>query len=169
MADSHKIKNRVIFTFLAVILVMITAVIVLAHNNHHILRPGGGNDGRWKVEFSSIVEGEKTGSATSRIKPYYIGTSVYFHVDFVAPGDSIVYNVQVSNLGNLDAKLEDIVYGANSYGNAIKYEIIGIEEGEKLKAGRSKNFKVKVSYVLHSNVAVEFDDEILIAFYFAQD
>ena len=75
----------------------------------------------------------------------------------------------MSNLGNLDAKLKNIVYGANSYGNAIKYEIIGIEEGEKLKAGRSKNFKVKVSYVLHSNVAVEFDDEILIAFYFAQD
>lgn len=170
MIDQRKVKNRVIFTLLVVIVIMVTGIIVLASNNKYgISHESGSRDPRWKVEFTSIAEGEKTGKATSRYKPYYVGTYASFYVDFVAPGDSIVYDIQVSNLGNIDAELEDIIYVTNPYKDAIKYELIGIREGEELKAGRSKNFKIKVSYDLHSNVAVKFDKPISIVFNYEQD
>lgn len=165
MTDVRKVKNRVIFTLVVVILIMVTGILVLARNNDYGHKP---EPARWDVEFTSIAEGEKTGSAVSRHKPYYVGTYASFYVDFVAPGDSMVYNVQVSNRGNLDAKLQDIIYVTNEQKKAIKYELIGINEGDILRAGTSQNFKIKVSYELNSNEAVTFNKPITITFNYAQ-
>ena len=95
MAESHKIKNRVIFTLLVVILIMVTAIVVLAYNNDYGHKPGHSSDGRFRVEFTSIAEHERNGEATSRFAPYYVGTNAYFHVDFVKPGDFMTYVIQV--------------------------------------------------------------------------
>lgn len=165
MTDIKNVKNRVIFTLIAVVLVMVTAVLVLAYNNDYSLKP---KEGSWNVEFTSIAEGEKTGGAISRKKPYHTGTYASFFVDFISPGDSMVYDMQVSNKGNLDAMLDDIIYIKNTYEDAIKYEVIGINEGDVLKAGASKNFQVKVSYILNSNIAVTFEAPISITFNYVQ-
>lgn len=165
MTDVRKIKNRVIFTLLAVILIMVTGIFVLAQNYDFKKPPEAG---RWSVEFSSIAEGEKTGGAVSRKRPQYTGTYASFFVDFVLPGDSIVYDMQVANYGNLDAKLADIIYITSPNKEAIKYELIGIKEGDVLKAHTTQNFKVKVSYVLDSNVAVTFNKPISITFNYVQ-
>ncbi len=169
MMDSRKVKNRVIFTLLVVILIMVTAIVVLAYNNDYGHKPGHSGDGRFRVEFTSIAEHEKRGEAASRFDPYYVGTNAYFHVDFVKPGDFMTYVIQVSNLGTIDAELNEIIYVTNPYRDAIKYEIIGVKEGFELKAGKSYNFKVRVYYELESNVATEFDKPIEIRLNFEQD
>ena len=104
----------------------------------------------------------------SRKKPYHTGTYASFFVDFVSPGDSMTYDIQVSNRGNLDAYLKDIIYVTSPNKEEIKYELIGVNEGDMLKAGASKNFKIKVSYILHSNVAVTFNKPISITFNYVQ-
>lgn len=162
--------NKLIVTVVAIIFVMVTAVIVLAHNND-ILKPGmkpGYGDAKWKVEFTSIAEGKKTGQASSRYMPYYTLTYASFYVDFVAPGDSITYDVQISNLGTLDSVLSNIDLITNKYQGAIKYEIEDINVGTIIKRGESKNFKIKISYELTSTVAYEFDKPISILFTFKQ-
>lgn len=165
MTDVRKVKNGVIFTLLIVIAIMVTGIFVLAHDNDFGPRP---QPARWDVEFTSIAEGDKTGGARSRKKPYHTGTYASFFVDFVSPGDSMVYDMQVSNKGNLDARLQDIIEVTSQNKKEIKYEIIGIKEGDILKAGTSKNFKIKISYILHSNVAVTFNKPISITFNYVQ-
>jgi len=84
------------------------------------------------------------------------------------PGDSIVYDVQVSNRGNLDAKLKDIIYVTSPNKEAIKYEVLDIKEGDILEAGTSKNFRIKASYQLDSNIAVTFNKPISITLNYVQ-
>jgi len=166
MMDVRKVKNRVIFTLSLVILIMVTGILVLAHNNDYGKKPQ--QPALWNVSFTSIAEGEKQGLATSRYTPYYIGTYASFYVDFVVPGDSIVYDVQVSNRGNLDAKLKDIIYVTSPNKEAIKYEVLDIKEGDILEAGTSKNFRIKASYQLDSNIAVTFNKPISITLNYVQ-
>lgn len=165
MNISNKGIKKIVSLVVVIIFVFITSYIVLAHD--FIGRPGY-NDARWRVEFTSIAEVEKTGSASSRYSPYHTSTYASFYVDFVAPGDSITYEFQVANLGTLKAQLDSIDIVTNPYNNAIKYQIIGIKEGEVLKKGEVRNVKIKISYELHSNVAVEFDKPISILFGFKQ-
>lgn len=171
MTDNSKsLKNKVIVILLVVIAIMVTAIIVLAYDNDHFIKPGehGGSDARWKVEFTSIAEGEKTGNAESRYLPYYTSTYASFYVDFVAPGDSMTYDVQISNLGTLDAKLSSILYISSPFKDAIKYEVEGLNLGDVIEAGQVVNFKIKVSYELDSTVAIEFDKPITLSFVFTQ-
>ncbi len=172
MTDNSKsLKNKVIVVLLIVIAIMITAIIVLAYDNDHFIKPGEGDnqgDARWKVEFTSIAEGEKIGKAESRYIPYYTSTYASFYVDFVAPGDAITYDVQISNLGTLDAKLSNILYLSSPFKDAIKYEVEGLNLGDVIEAGEVVNFKIKVSYELDSTVAIEFDKPITLSFIFTQ-
>jgi len=167
MNENRKNIKRLIVLTIAIIAVMVTAAIVLAHDND-LFKPGSSADGRWKVEFTSIAEGEKTGNATSRHRPEYTATRASFFVDFVAPGDSIVYELQVANLGNLDSVLSDIILITSPNKEAIKYEIIGIKEGDRLDAGEVRNFKIKVSYDLNAQEAVAFNKPVSITFEFRQ-
>jgi len=164
--DTQKVKNRVIFVLILVLLVMVTGIIVLAHD--YDFKPSHPSP-RWQVEFTSIAEGEKKGNASSRYKPYYVGTYASFYVDFITPGDEMVYDIQISNLGNINSRLKDIIYITNPYKDAIKYQIVGLNEGDKLKAGVSKNFKIKVSYEPSSNITYKFDKPISITLNYVQD
>lgn len=164
--DDKNTKNVVIVMLLTIIVVMVTAVVVLAHNND-IYKPKP-EYGRWNVVFTSIAEGKKTGNAKSLYYPYYTATYASFYATFVAPGDSIEYDVQISNLGNIDSRLSDIVYVTNPYKDAIKYEIEGINRGDILKAREVRNIKIKISYELTSTAAYTFDKPIAILFDFVQ-
>lgn len=170
MKKDGNFKNKIVVIAMAVIFVMVTSAIVLAQNN--LSSFGGGHHGhendRWKVEFTSIAEGEKTGRAASRMMPSYTSTYATFAVDFVAPGDSIVYDVQVSNLGTLDSVLNEVNFIMKEENEGIKCELEGLDIGTVIKKGESKNFKIKISYELTSTVAVEFNEPISISLNFRQ-
>ena len=170
MADSRKMKNMVIFTLLIVIFIMVTGIVVLAHNNYHIIKPGSGSNNKdFRIEFTAVKEHEKRGNVTSKFEPYYVGTNAFFEVEFIAPGDFITYVIQVSNLGNVDAELEDIVYVTAPNRGPVKYEVLGIKEGFELKRGKSYNFKVRVYYETDASSMEEFNKPIQINFNFEQD
>lgn len=168
MTDTRKVKNRVIFTLLVVILIMVTAIVVLAHNNNYGWKPDISSP-KWDVEFTSIAEVERTGGAIPKKRPSYSSTRASFFVNLYLPGDSITYELQVSNLGNLDAELENIVYITSPNKDVIRYELIGIREGDELEAGETKNFKIKISYVLDSNEAAKYNKPISIVLEYRQD
>ena len=163
--DRKRIKKMIIMA-LIVISVMVTAAVVLAHD-YHWIKPEYPKP-KWKVEFTSIAEGEVVGAAVSIKKPQYSSTNASFFVELTAPGDSMTYELQVSNLGNIDSVLDDIVFITSPNKDAIKVELIDIHEGDRLNARESRNFKIRIYYELHATEAIEFDKPISIVLNYKQ-
>lgn len=158
--------KKLIIMVLIMISIMLAATFVLAHD-YHWIKPEK-PQAKWKVEFTSIAEGEVVGAAVSRKKPQYSSTNASFFVDLTAPGDSMTYDVQVSNLGNIDSVLDDIVFITSPNKEAIKVELIDIHEGDRLKAMESRNFKIRIYYELHATEAIEFDKPVSIVLNYKQ-
>ena len=107
-------------------------------------------DSTWKVEITNITEKDIVGDATSKETPSYTSTTANFSVGLIQPGDSITYDIEVTNSGTLDAVLESINVSMED-NDAIIYTTSGLQKGEKLTKNGGKNtLTVKVEY--NSNV-----------------
>ncbi len=174
MVDGKRIKNYVIFALIFVIIVMTVAIVVLAYNNPTFLSGGsnGGNgngDASWKVEFTDIKVVGISGNAQNASMPHYESTHAYFDVNFELPNDSITYEITISNLGLLDAKLSSIdrIEGNIDF---INYYVEGLKEGDVLKAGETKTIIIRVAYELDTNISAvnKVSEPISLSFYFEQ-
>ena len=158
---NEKFKNLVIASLLISFVIMLVGVVVLA-KNYIGIKPA-----RWNVKIVNITEGTPTGGAKNKVPPYHTGYTMWFDVEFSAPGESMTYDVTVKNSGNIDAKVDDIDvvdYNTNKY---IKYTMTGIKEGTIIRAGDSLTFKVKVEYIM-TNELIYRDDPIYIELEFEQ-
>ena len=107
----------------------------------------------WDIKITSITEGTKTGSATTTVdesgnkKISGVGTlTASVEADLVSPGDSIEYDITVTNAGSLNAKLEKITLSETN-NPAIKFETSGLTEGDTLTAnGGTATLKLKITY-----------------------
>ena len=103
-------------------------------------------DSTWKVEITNIESKDVVGDAVNKVDPSYTATTANFSVGFTQPGDSITYDIKVTNKGTLDAVVESInvVKGDNQ---AITYTISGLKRGDKLAKNNGTNtLTVKVDY-----------------------
>ena len=99
----------------------------------------------WQVEITDITEKEKSIGASSKEEPTYTATTATFNAGFVTPGDYIIYEVEISNLGTLDAIVNSINV-SNADNAYIKYTITGIKENNKLVAKAKKTIEIKIEY-----------------------
>ena len=105
-------------------------------------------DSTWKVEITNITEKDIVGDASSKETPSYTSTTANFSVGLIQPGDSITYDIEVTNSGTLDAVLESINVSMDE-NDAITYTTSGLKKGDKLTKNGSKNtLTVKVEYNL---------------------
>ena len=97
------------------------------------------------VKITDIQSTVQSGSATNAVEPSYTDTTATFKTNLVSPGDSMKYDITVSNEGTIDAVLEsiDVNTGEN---DAITFETSGIENGDKLEASQTDILTVIVSY-----------------------
>ena len=103
-------------------------------------------DSTWKVEITNITEKDIVGDASSKVEPTYTATTANFSVGLIQPGDSITYDIEVTNSGTLDAILEDIDVTLED-NDAIIYTTSGLEKGAKLSKNSGKNtLSIKVEY-----------------------
>ena len=103
-------------------------------------------DSTWKVEITNIIEKDIIGDATSKETPSYTSTTANFSVGLIQPGDSITYDIEVTNSGTLDAVLESINVSMGE-NDAITYTTSGLKKGAKLTKNGGKNtLTVKVEY-----------------------
>ena len=102
-------------------------------------------DSTWKVEITNIGEKEVVGKAVSKVTPSYTSTTANFSVGLTRPGDSITYDIEISNLGTLKAKVDSInvIMDEN---DAIKYTTSGVSNGDKLGVGEKTTLTIKVEY-----------------------
>ena len=65
-------------------------------------------DSTWRVEITDISSKEVVGDAVNKTNPTYTATTTNFSVGLTQPGDSITYDITVTNKGTLDAVVESI-------------------------------------------------------------
>ena len=102
-------------------------------------------DSTWDVQITDIQSEVVSGSPENQIEPTHDKLSATFHTKLYKPNDTMKYDITVSNLGSLDAKLDKINVPENS-SSAISYEVTGIKEGDLLKSNETALLTVTVKY-----------------------
>ena len=102
-------------------------------------------DSTWKVEITNIGEKEVVGKAVSKVTPSYTSTTANFSVGLIQPGDSITYDIEISNFGTVIAKVDSININLDE-NDAIKYTTSGVSNGDKLGVGEKTTLTIKVEY-----------------------
>ena len=108
----------------------------------------------WSVKITNIQSKVVSGVPTDAETPSYTDTTATFKTRLTSPGDTMQYDVTVSNEGDIDAKLDKINV-PESNNPAIGFEVSGIEEGSLLEAKQTAILTVTVKY---NNVTEQPED-----------
>ena len=108
----------------------------------------------WSVKITNIQSKVVSGAPTDAETPSYTDTTATFKTRLTSPGDTMQYDVTVSNEGDIDAKLDKITV-PESNNPAIGFEVSGIKEGSLLEARQTAILTVIVKY---NNVTEQPDD-----------
>ena len=99
----------------------------------------------WSVKITDIQSKVVSGTPTNASEPTHTDTTATFRTRLTSPGDTMQYDVTVSNEGDIDAKLDKITI-PESTNPAIGFEVSGIEEGSLLEAKQTALLTVTVKY-----------------------
>ena len=99
----------------------------------------------WSVKITDIQSKVVNGTPTNASAPTHTDTTATFRTTLTSPGDTMQYDVTVSNEGDIDAKLDKITI-PESTNPAIGFEVKGIEEGSLLEAKQTAKLTVTVKY-----------------------
>ena len=128
------------------IIIGLCAILVIMGVGYQLKITGTSNiDSTWDVQITDIQSEVVSGSPENQIEPTHDKLSATFHTKLYKPNDTMKYNITVSNLGSLDAKLDKINVPENS-STAISYEVTGIKEGDLLKSKETTLLTVTVKY-----------------------
>ena len=127
-------------------------------------------DSTWRVEITDISSKEVAGDAVNKTNPTYTATTANFSVGLTQPGDSITYDITVTNKGTLDAVVESINVDVGS-NPAIIYTTSGLSRGDTIAKNNGTNtLTIKVDY--DSNVTsqpVSTTNNITVTINYQQD
>ena len=99
----------------------------------------------WSVKITDIQSKVVNGTPANASAPTHTDTTATFRTTLTSPGDTMQYDVTVSNEGDIDAKLDKITV-PESTNLAIGFEVSGIEEGSLLEARQTALLTVIVKY-----------------------
>ena len=126
-----KQKNKGLF--LVAIAVLVVGIGFAALQKYLTIDGTASINSNFDVRFSWIDTADIVGGAYNKSEPSVTGTTATFDAAFLAPGDSISYNIYIDNLGTMNAKLENIDVNIENNEN-ISYEITGINNGDIIEA-----------------------------------
>ena len=143
MHNRKRQRKMIIGSLLAIVFVM--AVGYAAFSTNLNISGSGAISSNWNVKITNITSKDIVGGAGNKTAPTYSNTTATFSTTLQSPGDSITYDITVSNEGTIDAKLDDITL-SNSNNPAITFITSGLVKGDSLLKGTSKVLSVKVIY-----------------------
>ena len=100
----------------------------------------------WNVKISNVTTKNTVGTASNNENPTFTDTAVTFKTDLKSPGDSLEYEVTITNSGTLNAKVDKITL-SDTNNPAIKFTSSGITEGDVIEAGGKGILLVKVEFL----------------------
>ena len=136
-------RNYIIIGLCAILVIM--AVGYAAFTTQLKINGTTNIDSNFSVKITNIQSTVQSGSATNAVEPSYTDLTATFKTNLVSPGDSMKYDITVSNEGSIDAVLESIEVNTGE-NEAITFETSGIENGDKLEASQTDILTVIVSY-----------------------
>ena len=143
MHNRRRKNNIIIGSLLAIVCIMAVGYAAFATNLN--ISGSGGISSNWSVKITNITSKNIVGTAGNKSTPSYTNTTATFAATLQSPGDSITYDITVSNAGTIDAVLKTITLN-NSNNPAITFETSGLTEGEDLLKNTTKTLTVKVTY-----------------------
>ena len=163
MHRRNKKRKIVIYSLLGVLMLM--AVGYASFTSQLKIKGSSKVTSNWDVEITNITKGTFAGSAEEaivdgvKVDPTCSdsGTpklcnklTAGINVDLYESGDSAEYDITISNKGDIDAKLDDIITDNTNSNSAVLITFSGYSKGERLfkrgSSGSSKTVHVKVSY-----------------------
>ena len=138
-------KNTVIGFLVVAILIMAAGYALLSSQLK--ITGTAGVTSSWNVAITAITEGTAIGTARNRTPASSTGTTATFDVELQKPGDSMTYDVTISNKGSLNAVLDSMVITEGIGGSeAITYSVTGVTKGTRLDVDTTNTLTVKVEW-----------------------
>ncbi len=138
-------NKKIIITVLSVLVVAMAVGYALLAQELTI-NGSASIDSTWRVEITNIASKDVVGDAVNKTDPSYTATTANFSVGLTQPGDSITYDITVTNKGTLDAVVESITVNKGD-NPAITYTTSGLKRGDKIAKNNGTNtLTVKVDY-----------------------
>ena len=137
-------RNILITGLLCIVLLMVVGY--AAFNT--LLKINGTSNitSNWNVEITGVSTKNIVGSASNNGTPSFTNNSVTFKTNLESPGDSLEYEVTITNNGSLNAKVDKITL-SDTNNPAIKFTSSGITEGDIINAGSTGTLLVKVEFL----------------------
>ena len=101
-----KNNKKIIITVLSILLIVMAIGYALLAQELTI-NWSASIDSTWKVEITNITRKEINGGVTEKSKSY-TATIANFDIGFTQPGDYVIYDIEVTNSGTLDAVISNI-------------------------------------------------------------
>ena len=141
----RKQKNALIGGLLAIVFVMAVGYAAFATTLN--ISSTASVSSKWDVHIKSITAVDSTGTGKSTSATVGSdGLSATFNTELTSPADSVMYEVEVENSGNLDAKLSKLTLSDTSTTDPIIYSTSGIAENDTITAGSTTSFSFKATY-----------------------
>ena len=163
-------NNKKIMISILSVLVCIMAVGYALFAQELTINGNASIDSTWKVEITNITSKDVVGDAVNKVDPTYTATTANFSVGLTRPGDSITYDITVTNKGTLDAVVESITINKDN-NSAIKNTTIGLKRGNKIAKNNGTNtLTIKVEYDSNvTNQPVSGTNDITVTINYQQD
>ncbi len=100
----------------------------------------------WNVKITNVISKNIVGTATNNGEPIFSDLSASFATNLVSPGDSIEYDITVTNAGTIDATVDKIVM-TDANNPAIKFTVMGLNQDDIIIAGHTAVMTIKVEYL----------------------
>ena len=101
--------------------------------------------GSFSTKITNVVSKNIQGNASNNGDPTFNDTTATFKTNLISPGDSIDYDVTITNDGNLNAQLAKLTLTASD-NPAIVFTTSGLTEGDIILAGHTAVLTVNVTY-----------------------
>ncbi|MFR2585513.1 MAG: hypothetical protein ACLTAK_03000 [Bacilli bacterium] len=138
-----KQRNIVIGSLCAIVLLM--AVGYAAFSTVLNINGTSNITSSWDIKITNVESKNIVGTASNKVNPSWDNLTAEINANLESPGDSIEYDITVTNGGSLNAKLDKINI-SDSQNKSIKFTTSGIEEGDLLEAGKVAVIRIKIEY-----------------------
>ena len=135
-------KNYIIMGLCAILLVM--TIGYSAFSSRLDIKGSSMVTSKWDIEITDLQVKNILGKAED-VSHSFDTLTANMEANFYMPSDEITYEVTVSNLGTLDAVLDNIKINMDSQ-DIIQFKVDGITSGEELKQGTSTKFDLIMKY-----------------------
>ena len=137
-------KQRIIIgTLCAVIIGLAVGYAVLSQTLN--IQGTGGITTNWRIEITNVETKKTVGNAKNVTDPTFDKLTANMSASFEKPGDSITYDITVSNLGNIDAVLDSIKMNMEEQ-EYIDFKIEGITAREELIVDQNITFQLTIKF-----------------------